>query len=171
MAETGTDGHAPVRNPVHRLIVDITPRLARLEADRLSRLDLPLTHRQYRILHQISLGCDSATAIRDVARTSLAAISTSIETLHRRGLVERSNSNRDRRVSTLRLTVTGRAALMAAEHTVQELADSVAAELQITPDEWQIFAALVDAVAEPIRRQHAELTERPTVRANADAET
>lgn len=147
-------------NPVHRLIVDVAPRLSRLEADRLARLDEPLTHRQYRILHQIGLGRDTATALRDVAQTSLAAISSSIETLHRRGLVARRSSDQDRRVSTLRMTDRGRDALSAAEGAITTLAGDVIGQLDLSADEWDTLAALVDAVAGSVRHHHAALAER-----------
>lgn len=116
-----TTDHADDAGSLGELLLDIAPRIMRLEAMYLSRLDAPLTHRQYRILQRVDQGVTSPTQISRAAHISLAAISESVDALARRDLVTRSSDENDRRASRLGLTDAGRAAYHAARHALAEL--------------------------------------------------
>lgn len=112
----------PESGDVGRTLLDLAPRILRLESNRLAVLDTPLTHRQYRILQRVHQGVSTPTAISHAASVSLAAISESVDTLCRRGLTERSHDASDRRSSRLSLTPDGKTALEAAERELSRLA-------------------------------------------------
>jgi DNA-binding MarR family transcriptional regulator len=119
------DGPTPVGpegGDVGRTLLDLAPRILRLESNRLALLDVPLTHRQYRILQRVHQGVSTPTAISRAANVSLAAISESVDALCRRGLADRTHDEADRRSSRLSLTREGEAALAAAERELQDLA-------------------------------------------------
>lgn len=113
----------PESGDVGRTLLDLAPRILRLESNRLAMLDVPLTHRQYRILQRVHQGVSTPTAISRAANVSLAAISESVDALCRRGLAQRSHDTTDRRSSRLSLTAEGTEALAAAERELQSLAD------------------------------------------------
>lgn len=115
-------GEAAGACDVGRTLLDLAPRILRLEANWLAQLDEPLTHRQYRILQRVSQGVTSPTAISKAANVSLAAISESVDALCRRGLATRESDESDRRASRLGLTEDGRSALDAAERALSEVA-------------------------------------------------
>lgn len=142
---------------IKRLTVGIAPRLMRLETDQLARLEIPLTHRQYRILFQIHSGRDTATAVREVAATSLAAISESVESLHRRGLLTRANHDGDRRVYTLSLTEEGRRALESAEAAVGEIVASVLKDLALPDREASTYVAALERINNVVTLKHRQL--------------
>ena len=119
-APEGTDG--PESGDVGRTLLDLAPRILRLESNRLALLDVPLTHRQYRILQRVQQGVSTPTAISRAANVSLAAISESVDALCRRGLAARTLDESDRRTSRLSLTGEGEAALAAAERELKALA-------------------------------------------------
>lgn len=147
---------------VGRVLLDVAPRVTRLEANRLSALDQPLTHRQYRILHRIEHGMTSSTAISRAAGISLAAVSESVDALCRRGLVAREPDERDRRASRLSLTIDGKAALSSAEATLDGLAARIAADL--TADESSALRAGLATVAETVAREHEQMGNHPRAR-------
>jgi DNA-binding MarR family transcriptional regulator len=125
-----TDGYRPAvvggeavdACDVGRMLLDLAPRILRLESNRLARLEEPLTHRQYRILQRVHQGVTSPTAISKAANVSLAAISESVDALCRRGLATRESDESDRRASRLGLTDAGVAALAAAEEELTDVA-------------------------------------------------
>jgi len=101
----------------------------RAETNLLAALDIPLTHRQYRILRRVATGVTSQTAISRAASISVAAISESADALMRRGLLDRETDERDRRASRLSLTEEGKQALEAAEKTLDGIAAMLTAGL------------------------------------------
>ena len=125
-----------------RVMLDVAPRVLRAETNVLAALDMPLTHRQYRILYRIGTGMTSLTAISRAASISVAAISESAEGLLNRGLLDREIDERDRRASRLSLTLEGRKAVDTAEQALDELAHGIAANLTKTQ-----LSALKDALA------------------------
>lgn len=149
----------PVFEAVKRMTVGIAPRLLRIETDTLSRLDVPLTHRQYRILYQIDNGNSTITAVREVAATSLAAISESVEALHRRGLVRRENDANDRRVMTLSLTPDGDRALQAAEEAMAGMVDRILDELALDRDQGDSLVEILSRIDAVVTDQHRRLGE------------
>lgn len=133
------------------LLLDIAPRIMRLEALWLSRLDTPLTHRQYRILQRVGQGVTSPTRISRAANISLAAISESVDTLTRRGLVTRASDEADRRASRLGLTPDGEAALVAARGAIEQLAAEIGEG--IAPRQRATTVRVLSAAYENIRER------------------
>jgi DNA-binding MarR family transcriptional regulator len=103
-------------------LLEIAPRLTRLENTVLGELDPPLTFRQYRFLERVSQGHTTITALGRLATITLPAVSESVDVLVRRGLLARSPSERDRRESHLTVTAAGSSALIAAREVLDELA-------------------------------------------------
>ncbi len=112
---------------VGRKLLLVAPRLLRAETNLLAARDIPLTHRQYRILKRISTGMTSQTALSKAAWISVAAISESIDALMRRGLLDRTADQRDRRAIKLSLTEEGEQAVKAADQVLDEMAATVMA--------------------------------------------
>jgi DNA-binding MarR family transcriptional regulator len=115
----------PNDSSLGELLLDIAPRIMRLEAVRLGRLEVPLTHRQYRILQRVGQGVTSPTRISRAANISLAAISESVDALSRRGLITRESDATDRRASRLGLTSDGEVALELATKAITALAEEI----------------------------------------------
>lgn len=130
MAEQGSDADAPalrLDSPDPRIdaglaLLELAPRLMRLENLVLGELPTPLTFRQYRILERVSQGHTTITALGRLATITLPAVSESVEVLVRKDLVERTPSTKDRRESNLTVTEEGKAALVAARTALDELA-------------------------------------------------
>lgn len=139
---------------VGRVILDVAPRVGRAETNLLAAMDIPLTHRQYRILARVSSGMASPTAISKAASISVAAISESAEALLRRGLLDRETDERDRRASKLSLTDEGRRALKAAEATYDELAAVIVAGL--ASDDLNTLDLALDKIRDNVRQQLLE---------------
>ncbi|MPY72403.1 MAG: winged helix DNA-binding protein [Alphaproteobacteria bacterium] len=146
---------------VGRLLLEVAPRVMRLETNALARLDHQLTHRQYRILSRISNGMTSATAMSRAASISLAAISESVDALCRRELVERQPDERDRRASRLALTAAGKAALAQAEQALDILAAHLSGSLPVA--ESTSLVDRLEDIAENVREQHARLLDAQKV--------
>jgi len=130
---------APVPTPeeLARLELEVLPRLMRLVAAAAGESG-PGTHgflsvTQFRVLKRLArgpwLGSDLAQALRLTPPT----VSSAIDSLVRRGLVERGETPEDRRAVPLQLTAEGRACLDA----VQEKVISVLTPLlqQLEPEE------------------------------------
>ncbi len=106
-------------------LLEIAPRITRLENTVLGDLPQPLTFRQYRLLERVSQGQTTITALGRLATISLPAVSESVDVLVRKGLLIRAPSERDWRESVLALTESGSAALSAARTALDELAATV----------------------------------------------
>jgi DNA-binding MarR family transcriptional regulator len=100
--------------------------------------DLSLAH--YRILSAVAGG--DARASRIAARLALGkpAVSTAVETLCQRGLLEREDHDGDQRVVVLRLTRDGAARLRRVETDMSRWLDALRAR---TPDGDAVLDALV----------------------------
>jgi len=112
-----------------RAMLRVAPRLMRLEAQVLSELPTPLTHRQFRILARIGDGATSPTSISRRSNVSLAAIAESIGVLVERGLIDRRPDVADGRAHRLTLTASGRRSWQAAERAVVSICADVATRL------------------------------------------
>lgn len=106
-------------------LLEIAPRLTRLENSVLGELEQPLTFRQYRLLERVSQGHTTITALGRLATITLPAVSESVDVLVRKGLLTRGPSERDRRESVLSLTSAGTAALVAARTALDGLAATI----------------------------------------------
>lgn len=121
-----TEPAAAASEQLVRAMLRVTSRLMRLEAQSLSGLATPLTHRQFRILAKLGDGATSPTSISRQSNVSLAAITESIEALVQRGLVDRQPDSADGRAQRLALTPHGREAWLAAEGAITALCTLVA---------------------------------------------
>jgi DNA-binding MarR family transcriptional regulator len=144
-------------NEPGRTLLDLAPRILRLETNALAALDAPLTPRQYEILQCVRRGVATPTAISRTAHISLAAISESVDALCRRGLAARTNDMADRRVSRLQLTEAGSVALDASEQVLGRLAIQLSQGVEdgVLESLAQCLAVVrgrVDEVADPRRR-------------------
>jgi len=106
-------------------LLELAPRLTRLENSVLGDVDPPLTFRQYRLLERISQGHTTITALGRLATITLPAVSESVDVLVRKGLLARGPSARDRRESHLAVTEPGLRALSAARAALDDLASTV----------------------------------------------
>jgi DNA-binding MarR family transcriptional regulator len=106
-------------------LLELAPRLTRLENSVLGDVDPPLTFRQYRLLERISQGHTTITALGRLATITLPAVSESVEVLVRKGLLSRGPSERDRRESHLAVTDVGARALADARTALDALAATV----------------------------------------------
>jgi DNA-binding MarR family transcriptional regulator len=106
-------------------LLELAPRLTRLENSVLGDVDPPLTFRQYRLLERISQGHTTITALGRLATITLPAVSESVDVLVRKGLLARSSSSRDRRESHLAVTDLGSRALRDARAALDDLATTV----------------------------------------------
>lgn len=147
-------------------LLELAPRLTRLENSVLGDVDPPLTFRQYRLLERISQGHATITALGRLATITLPALSESVDVLVRRGLLTRGSGVRDRRESPLEVTDLGSRALRDARAALDDLAASVLAE--ILPRRRRTLARDVRAVSARVTEalntaRELGPDERPTV--------
>ena len=100
-------------------------RLHRLQIEQLGLLDIPLTLRQYRILQRVGEGYTSVSEISRLAHRSLPTTSESVEGLIKRKLLNRAESQEDRRAVVLSLTPQGSKAVVAAKQCLDDLAAAI----------------------------------------------
>ena len=161
-SDTDEAGQREVLRHFGRDLLDIAPRIMRLETHRLAALRTPLTHRQYRILQRVGEGATSSTIISRRANVSLAAISESVDALTRRGLLTREPDPNDRRANLLGLTAEGRRALKAAEAALDQLSLDLADGISARTMSGALRA--LDRVNDNVRSQHETLEVPPTSR-------
>jgi DNA-binding MarR family transcriptional regulator len=137
-----------------RRLLDVAPRLMRLETHRLASLPTSLTHRQYRILQRVGQGATSSTLISRRANVSLAAISESVEALSRRGLISREQDLADRRANRLALTERGHEAWQAAEVALDELSRELSHSLP--PRVLRHALRAIEEIEESVRMESGE---------------
>lgn len=124
--------------PAGLALLELAPRLTRLENVVLGEIDPPLTFRQYRLLERVSQGHATITGLGRLATITLPAVSESVDVLVRKGLLVRRTSEHDRRESRLSLTSSGRRALLAARRALDGLAATILSE--VNPRRWGTLA-------------------------------
>jgi DNA-binding MarR family transcriptional regulator len=107
------------------LVFRVATRVNRLQTQVLGNLDIPLTHRQHRLLIRIGEGYNSAVALCAFGNLSMPTVSESLTVLVRRALVTRSESPLDRRISLVELTESGRTASKAAQVVLAQTSDQL----------------------------------------------
>lgn len=113
----------PSHREVGRRLLELGPRLWHAQRHILVGLEPPLSYRQYRVLSYIAAGRTTLTALSTPASVGLSTLSEIVDSLARRGLVERTPSIRDRRAVELTPTDQGRSLLAEAESRLDALAD------------------------------------------------
>jgi long-chain acyl-CoA synthetase len=127
-------------------------------------VDLSPTH--YRLLMYLAEGSAPAAALAERLIVSRPSVTTLVDGLVERGLVERIHDKDDRRRVNHTLTDEGHEALRAADDAVAEVLEALAARLSSVDAERalgglaQILEALDDALAERVQesRQQEALT-------------
>jgi DNA-binding MarR family transcriptional regulator len=104
-------------------------RLARLLERACGELQPPLTLAQYRLLAMIGGGADRASHLAGQLALAKPTVSATVDTLVERGLIDRTSSRDDRRVTTLTVTATGHQELAAAEAAMRARLDDVLARV------------------------------------------
>ena len=123
-------------------------RLARLLERACGELEPPLTLAQYRLVAMIASGSDRASHLAGLLALAKPTVSATVDTLVERGLVERSTSRDDRRVTTLTVTAVGREVLGRAEAAMRDRLDDVLAHVDDPDAVAATLAALDDALDE-----------------------
>ena len=123
-------------------------RLARLLERACGELEPPLTLAQYRLVAMIASGSDRASHLAGLLALAKPTVSATVDTLVERGLVERSTSRDDRRVTTLTVTAVGREVLGRAEAAMRDRLDDVLAHVDDPTAVAQSIAALGTALDE-----------------------
>jgi DNA-binding MarR family transcriptional regulator len=106
-------------------------RLTRLLQVHFSRLDEPLSLRQYRLLIRVWQGHTSPSSIGRMMSLSAPTISECADSLVRRGLMIRNSSEQDRRRAVLEITERGIKAIEAAMTTAIQLTDRIDEQLPV----------------------------------------
>lgn len=137
------------------VLLELAPRLARLENTVLGGVAPSLSTRQYRTLQRVAQGHTTMTALGRLATVSLPAVSEQVEGLVRRGLLDRATDPEDRRAVRLGLTARGRRVLREADRALAvlqaELVDGLT--LQRQDDLANALRHVDDYVQTCLRRQ------------------
>lgn len=131
-------------------------RLARLLERACADLEPPLTLAQYRLLAMIGAGSDRTTHLAGLLALAKPTVSATVDTLVERGLVERTSSLDDRRVTTLTVTPDGRAVLATAEQAMRARLDDVLARVDDPAGATQALVALGGALDERRSERRAQ---------------
>ncbi|TWE10101.1 MarR family winged helix-turn-helix transcriptional regulator [Rudaeicoccus suwonensis] len=113
-------------------------RLARILERSSTQLSLP----HYRVLSAIAEGHERASRLAIRLALGKPAISASVDTLIRQGLVSRHTSASDQRAARLQLTAQGVAALEQAEQAMAARLDEVLARCDVADDFVEQLAAV-----------------------------
>lgn len=111
------------------ILMRLATRLERLQTEALVGLSQPVTFRQYRILARVQEGSTSLTHLAQALRRSLPTVSTSVDTLVKRGLLTRELSPGNRRQVTLAVTDQGQEVLDEGRITLEALTSTLTADL------------------------------------------
>jgi len=126
-APKGTSSTAAVLRPVPPSVGRVMARLARQVERAVDPLDLSLA--QYRVLALLGDGSSASSALAAQLAVSPPSISSVVDGLVGRGLVERQPDPADRRRLTLLLTVAGTSLLTDADQAVADRLAEIAAYL------------------------------------------
>ena len=111
------------------ILMQAVSQMHRLQIEKLGKLEISLTLRQFRILQQVSEGYSSLSDLSRLSRRSLPTTSESVDGLLRRKLLTRKPSEADRRAVVLNLTPLGEKALALGSDCLNQLAEALFAEL------------------------------------------
>lgn len=132
---------------------ELAPRTLRLQNAALKSLDPVVNFRQFRILARINDGYETLTQLSARGTLSVSSLSMSIESLVEKGLIAKSRSRDDGRVTILSITGAGRRLVAQGNALLLELANEV---LQDVPPERKAefkrdITAVGDRVAQALR--------------------
>ncbi len=133
--------------------LDVLPRLMRLLAisSGLKEPGQPLSATQFRILKRLAVRPRLGSALAHELNVTPPTVSAAIDSLVRRGLVERGEAEDDRRAVPLRITASGIRSFQETQEralaTLQSIAD------QIDPEERRCLAIGLKAIADTLNAQ------------------
>jgi DNA-binding MarR family transcriptional regulator len=122
--------------------VDAVARLARM----LERSAAPLSLADFRVLSAIEQGEDRASRLAQRLAVGKPAISATVDSLAKRGLVERTKVAGDQRATALALTAEGAAQFAAAKERLAERVRAVTALTREPGGSIRALAELGDAI-------------------------
>ena len=128
---------------------------------------LELTPGQFRLLAQLAEGTEASTALARKLAVSPPSVTTMVDGLVARGVVERSAVDGDRRRVNLALTEFGYSLLAAADDAVSELLDAIVDALDdpvaacAALDALDVWERALDARAQQIERLGQTPVPRP----------
>ena len=122
--------------------VDAVARLARM----LERSALPLSLADFRVLSAVDSGEDRASRLAQRLAVGKPAISATVDSLAKRGLIERTKVEGDQRATALALTAAGAAQFAAARERLAERVRAVTAETRDPGASIRSLAELGDAI-------------------------
>ena len=111
------------------LLVLSSARLSRLYSGVLSRLEVPLTYRQHRLLVRVGQGHSSVAVLATFGNLTMPTVSESISVLVRRGFLTRREDPDDRRITRVELTPLGREASQAGQEALEEASTDLLRDL------------------------------------------
>lgn len=120
-----------------RTLIQLAHVVVRLE-DRLLSRKFGLSYRQMRILKHVNAGIRSGTELGRIFGVTAPAISETLESLVRKGLISREPHEKDRRAVKLVLTKSGKRLNSRAEQAERDLAG----ELLLSLDEAEVATLL-----------------------------
>lgn len=139
-------GEAEQTTAAGRTLIQLAHVVVRLE-DRILARELGVSYRQMRILKHVGAGVTSGTELGRIFGVTPPAVSETLESLVRKGLLAREPHESDRRAVRLVLTEEGVALNKRAEESERELASNLMASL--SPEEVSVLLDLAMKVLVP----------------------
>jgi DNA-binding MarR family transcriptional regulator len=141
-------------------LVELSAPLYRLTYEKLRSGDPGLSYRQYRALVRIEEGYRSVTELSELFGLAMPTVSSSIETLVKKGFVRRDAEAGDRRRIRLSLTEEGRLAVGSSQDQIEVvkelLADSID-ELNLSSTEIERFCLAIEHVLTAVRTSRRDM--------------
>jgi DNA-binding MarR family transcriptional regulator len=137
------------RKELGELLLLLSARLYRLQAETFEALGVPLSFQQFRILQRVERGATSLTALADLAKRAPSTISKSVDSLVRQGLLTREPAPSDRRTMVLTLTAPGAATLRQGQGALENLASWLVEDIEMDHSELRELLKYLYEKAEP----------------------
>lgn len=149
--------HQPEQIELGELLLQLSARLYRLQAEAFEALGVSLSFQQFRILQRVERGTTSLTALADLAKRRPSTISKSVDSLVRQGLLTREPAPSDRRTMVLTLTAPGAATLRQGQGAQDSLASWLVEDVEMDHSELrELFQYLYEKAEPRIKGDAAE---------------
>lgn len=137
------------RKELGELLLLLSARLHRLQAETFEGLAVPLSLQQFRILQRVERGVTSLTALANLAKRAPSTISKSVDSLVRQGLLTREQAPSNRRTMVLTLTGLGAATLRQGQGALDNLASWLVEDVEMDHSELRELLKYLYEKAEP----------------------
>jgi DNA-binding MarR family transcriptional regulator len=137
------------RKELGELLLLLSARLHRLQAETFEGLGVPLSLQQFRILQRVERGVTSLTGLADLAKRAPSTISKSVDSLVRQGLLTREQAPSNRRTMVLTLTGPGAATLRQGQGALENLASWLVEDVEMDHSELRELLKYLYERAEP----------------------